>query len=477
MRTTTLLTSTASAKRRTYLLPSLAFLAMGCLLHIFAYQSLGPVAAVVIFFMLGTCLLRLPSAGGYFERIGFRLVFAIGWFMAGIAAVYANYLNDPFQNFSDAAWFFELASMNSADTSLTSIQAIQSITEGAGAVVIWRAVYDAFAVIGFEKGRYLGVLVNVTSVAFSCVFAVKIARLVYGNDTSRLNRLIFIFSMCGLFWLFAAIHLRDGLVLLGVTALSYIWTRYLEKPEIQNIVFLVAATIFAFAFFGLLRTEFLFVPLAMLVGGLAASLMFSKSRGSIKVITYILALIGMVITGVVFSNLQEELLSSLIRGNEGYSEAAGLRGSSDSLGMALIVNQPILLRLILGSAYLFIFPIPVWAGFQLESAYHLFKSLNVLFFYALIPLIALSLLRIARDKAVRTPSLMFLLFIVIGFTLAIAGTSLEGRHFGAFLVPVLVLALLPDLTLKKYRHIYKVYLVIFISMMAMLHFVWLVIKL
>jgi len=469
--TTTLLTSSASVKRRTYLLPSLTFLAMGCLLHIFAYQSLEPVVAGVIFFMLGACLLRLPSVGGDFERVGFRLAFAVGWFMASIAAVYANYLNDPMQNLSDSAMFFELASGKASSMSLIAIQAI---TEGAGAVGIWRAVYDGFAVIGFEKGRYLGVLVNVTLVAFSCVLAVKIARLVYGNDTSRLNRLIVLFSMCGLFWLFAALHVRDGFILLGVTALSHVWTRYLAKPEIQNIVFLVAATVFAFAFFGLFRAEFLFVPLAMLVAGLATILMFGKFRGNRKVIIYILALTGVVITGVLFLNFQEELFTSLIKGYQSYGEAADT--SSDSLGLTLIVNQPILLRLILGSSYLYIFPIPFWSGLELGTAYHLFKSFNALFFYALIPLIALSILIIARDKAVRTPSLMFQLFIMIGFTLAIAGTSLEGRHLGAFLVPLLVLVLLPDLTLKKYRNTYKIFLVTFLFMMTMLHLTWLVMK-
>jgi len=472
MLTRTLLTSSASAKRRTYLLPSLIFLAMGCLLHIFAYQSLKPVVAGVIFFMLGACLLRLPSVGGDFERVGFRLVFAIGWFMAGIAAVYANYLNDYMQTFSDAdaGRFFELASGKSL-----SLKSIQSITNGAGAVVIWRAVYDAFAFIGFEKERYLGVLVNVTSVAFSCVLAVKMARLVYGNDTSRLNRLIFLFSMCGLFWLFAAIHLRDGAILLGVTALSYVWTRYLAKPEIQNVVFLVAATVFAFAFFGFFRAEFLFVPLAMLVAGLTAILMFGKFRGTRKVIINILAFIGVVITGVLFSNFQVGLFSALNDGYQGYKEVMDV--SSDSLGIALIVNQPILLRLIFGSFYLYLFPIPFWSGLELGTAYHLFKSLNALFFYALIPLIALSLLKIARDKAVRTPTLMFMLFISLGFTLGIAGTSLEGRHLGAFLVPLLVLGLLPDLTQKKDRNAYKGFLVTFLFMMAMLHLVWLVIKL
>ncbi len=310
----------------------------------------------------------LPSIGGDFERVGFRLVFSIGWLMAGIAAVYANYLSDPMQNFSDSAWFFDLASGNASELSLISIQ---SITEGAGAVVIWRAVYDSFAMIGFEKGRYLGVLVNVTSVAFSCVFAIKMARLVYGNDASRLNRLILLFSMCGLFWLFAALHVRDGSVLLGVTGLSYVWTRYLAKPEFQNIAFLISATVFAFAFFGLFRAEFLFVPLAMLAAGLATILMFGEFRGIQKLSIYTIALVGSVITGVLFLNFQEMLFSSLTLGYQGYLEAAA-DVSSDSLGMSLIVNQPILIRLILGSAYVYIFPIPFWSGLELGTAYHLF---------------------------------------------------------------------------------------------------------
>ena len=72
---------------------------------------------------------------------------------------------------------------------------------------------------------------------------------------------------------------------------------------------------------------------------------------------------------------------------------------------------------------------------------------------------------------------MILFYITIGFTLAIAGTSLEGRHLGAFLVPILVLVLLPDLNLKKYRNTYKIILITFLFIMAMLHFIWFVIKL
>ena len=475
MYNSTLLTSSNTIKARTYLLPSLVLMVTGCLLNIFAYQSFKPFVAFVIFFMLSAFFLRLPLVGGRFERVGFRLVFAVGWFMAGIAAVYANYLNDPFQNSSDADLFFLLAISNE-ELRIVSPEANQN-SEGAGAVVIWRAVYDIFAAIGFEKERYLGVLANVTFVAFSCVLAVKIARLVFGNDISRLNRLIFLFSMCGLFWLFAAIHLRDGLVLLAVTALCYVWTLYLTKPGMQSSVFTVLATILAFASFSFLRTEFLFVPLAMLVAGLSASFIHSNLRGTQKIYTYVIAFIGFITTGFIFLNLREALLSALFSGYFQYSEAANLRGSSTSLGVDLIVNQPIPIRLIFGSVYLFIFPIPFWVGFQLDSAYHLFKSLNVLFFYALIPLMLLSFWVIIRNKAVRSPSLMILFYITIGFTLAIAGTSLEGRHLGAFLVPILVLVLLPDLNLKKYRNTYKIILITFLFIMAMLHFIWFVIKL
>lgn len=472
MRTTTLLAGGARGVP-SYLLPSLALWAMGCILHIVVYESLEPVVACVIIFLLGASLLRLLSAGGDFDRVGFRLVFSIGWFMAGIASVYANYLNDPGQTFSDSADFFDLASGSASG----SLEDFQSITEGAGAIVLWRAVYDAFAVIGFEKGRFLGVLVNVISVALSGVLAIKMARLTYGNDASRLNRLIILFSLCGLFWLFAALHLRDGVVLLAITALAYVWTRYLAKPGFQNLVFLVGSTVFAFGGFAFLRAEFVFVPMAMLLAGVAAVLIFDKSRGHRKVVIYILAFTGVAMAGVVYLTFQEELFTALISGEEGYAEGAKGEASSDSLGMAFIVSQPLPIRLILGSAYLYVFPIPFWTGFQLESAYHLFKSLNALFFYALIPLIVLSFLQIACRKSVRTPAVMFQLFLVLGFTLAIAGTSLETRHLGAFLGPVFVLALLPDLTLRKDRNAYKVFLVAFLFMMTVLHFAWLVIKL
>lgn len=447
---------------------------VGSVLNIVAYGSIEPFVAAGMLFLFGAVPLWTLALGGAHERKMYGRVFAVGWFMAGVAAIYANYLNDPMQLTRDAGWFFDLASGRASGESLEDLTVI---TEGAGAVMLWRSVYDALATVGFEKGRYLGVLVNVVAVAFSGVVAVKMARLVYGNAPSRLDRLVMLFSLCGLFWLFAAIHVRDGVVLLAVTTLAYVWTRYLATPGLRNLLLLSAATAIAFGAFGFLRTAFLFVPLAMLFAGLGSLLIFGKSRRNRGRLIVILAATCVVTAGVLYWGVQEELFRVLLDYSERYQEQSATESASrESLGMALIVNQALPVRLVLGSGYIYVFPVPFWSGLQLDTAYHLFKGFNAIFFYAVIPLVALSLLQLARHKAARTPALMFLLFLAVGFTLAIAGTSLESRHFGAFLAPLFVVALLPELTLRENRRAYKKLVLVFLSMMAMVHVAWLLLK-
>ena len=144
--------------------------------------------------------------------------------------------------------------------------------------------------------------------------------------------------------------------------------------------------------------------------------------------------------------------------------------------MALVVQQPIPVRLIVGSAYLMLYPIPFWVGFQLESAYQLFKSFNAVFFYALIPLLILAGRRILRERDVRTPAVRFLVMVSAGLTLAVAGTSLETRHFGAFLVPVFLLALIPKLESQRDRRAYLRVLVGFLGGIFALHSLWWVLR-
>ncbi len=50
-----------------------------------------------------------------------------------------------------------------------------------------------------------------------------------------------------------------------------------------------------------------------------------------------------------------------------------------SLGKALVVNQPLPIRAVVGSAYLWVFPVPFWHGFFTGSLYHILKSLHAVF--------------------------------------------------------------------------------------------------
>jgi hypothetical protein len=188
-------------------------------------------------------------------------------------------------------------------------------------------------------------------------------------------------------------------------------------------------------------------------------------------------IIGCVVffTGFYLNNINQILLS--IMGNSvGYTSSSMAAASSGSLGVAIIVDQPFPVRLTMGVFYLYVQPIPFWVGFQFESAYHLFKSFNVLVLYFLIPLFILSLRIIFKYRRFYTPALMFQVFLIVGFSFAVAITSLEGRHLGVFMVPFLLISLVPDLTNKRVRQLYKRFAAAFLLMMMLIHMFWMVLK-
>lgn len=454
---------------------NLALFWLGALINTASYGSLAPVVVAFIFFAAVQLLLIITPLGGHAEQRMFNRVFAVGFVMAGVAAFYANQLQDASQLFSDAGGFFDMATGKSSGLSLIEIQIVH---EGALAIFIWQTVYDFFAALGFEKGRYVGVSINVTAVALSGVIGIKILRRIFGNDDYRFRRLTLLVSACGLFWLFAGIHLRDSIVLLAITALAYTWVYYLDKPDLSwRLGQIVVWTLLALTFLGFLRGEFVFVPIAMTIAAFTALIFTTKQDRRRRVVLFGLLILGGAAVAAFAMIYLQDLIAVLDKGRKDYAEHAGDQHAADSLGMALIVNQPLPIRLVLGSIYLYVFPIPFWSGFQLESAYHVFKSANVVFFYFVLPLLAISLMQLIRHKQVRSTSVLFMLFLALGFTLAISGTSLETRHFGAFLIPIFVLASIPDLRVRNVRLQYKKYLFVVLSGVVVVHLAWIMLKL
>lgn len=147
-----------------------------------------------------------------------------------------------------------------------------------------------------------------------------------------------------------------------------------------------------------------------------------------------------------------------------------------SLGLRLVLNQPLLVRVPAGVIYLFVFPIPMWSGFANTSAYHWFKSMNVVLLYFVLPALVLAGKTLWSDASQRSAQAMFLVFVTLGMSMAIAATSLETRHWGAFLVPMFLLCLVPDLAQPKLRRRYNRYLVMILGSMAGVHLVRFVLK-
>lgn len=446
----------------------------GAALHLAAYLSLLPMVVAGVFYGVAYLVLSLTRLGGRSELAIFNRTFAVGWVVAGVAAIYANHFHDAGQLYSDAGSFYEMAaSQQAGDLSLIELQLMH---EGALAIVLWAAVYDFFATLGFPRERYVGIIVNVTAVAVTAVVTLKMARLVYGDDPYRFRRLTLLFSACGLFWLFAGIHIRDSIVLLAVTLLAYAWLKFLSKPNFgMSLLKITGASLLAGSSLVFLRGDFVFVPIAMAVAAIA-SLLLGRVNRRRRRIAYGMAAVGIAVIIILFSIFGDSMLYILLRGNEGYAELAAEESSADSLGLSLIINQALPIRILLGSGYLFLFPIPFWSGFQLDSAYALFKSFNVIFIYFIIPLLLMTVWQLWKRNESRSAFLLFLLFLSLGFTMAIAGTSLETRHFGVFLPSMFLLALLPDLrekiNLKNYRKI----LVLVLGGVFSIHFSWLVMK-
>jgi hypothetical protein len=446
----------------------------GSLINIYAYGSLLPLLFAPIFLLIGRLTLWIARINGFFERRVLLRIFSIGWLMAGIAAIYCNIFLDTQQLHLDPGVFFKITT--SGETEQFSFLQIQAIYENALSVVIWRELYNLVAALGFERERYIGVLFNVLIMAFTGVIAIRMCHWIYGVDVQRSRLMVVLFSSCGLFWMFSAIHIRDAMVLFSVTTLVAVWVKFLIKPNFGlTFLSIIIATLGGTLIFGFLRREFMFIPGALVCAGVLAILLSKNSRSNRRE-ALALATCTLVVVVALAANYSDIIFLALSDGNETYSNLSELESTSGSLGMKLIYNQPFFIRLLAGTIYIFTFPIPLWHGFQLQSAYQLFKSLNVIFFYALIPLLLIAIGQIWEQGRRTSQVHLFLLFVSIGFTLAIAGTSLENRHFGAFLVPIFLLALLPNLTdLKIIRKYWRLLKLMLIGVFGV-HILWLMLK-
>jgi len=458
-----------------YFRRSLVLFLLGSLIQGLSYGSYEPLPQGMALLGLGVLLLSLTPLGGTHEQGIFRLTFSVCWVAAGVAAVYANQLDDTSQIiFSDAWSYYTLASN---DLQLPPPLELLGMVDAAGAIYAWRAVYNLFDILGFERAPYVGIGLNVFVMALTAVLSVKAVKLIFGNDDSRLRRFTTLFAFSGIFWLFASIHLRDSMVALVLMALGLAWM-YLSAANVTlyRLVIAILVSVVTASILAILRPEFAFAPLATYLAASVAMSLEAKARRQRRLRILMSAIVLLVVAGLFFGNAGADLLSTVIRGRQEYQRLTQSQVATGSLGL-LIVDAPLPVRLVLGSAWLLVYPIPVWVELRELSAYHLFKALNGLFMYGVMPLVMLGVGRIITRRSLRTAPLMFVLFMAIGLTLIIAATSLESRHVGSFLPFILVLAVVPDLTATADQGAYGALLGLMLASLVVVHVLWVVLKL
>ena len=444
----------------------ICLLLIGAVINTASYLSIEPALIAVGVYALFYGTLSATAIGGVPEWRTFSRVYGVCFVMAGVAAVYANQLVGQLPG--DAAGFFNMAT---TDAKGLSIVEIERLSEGAIAIWAWRAVYEFFDYIGFEKLPYVGICFNITVVSLSGVFGIKMARLIFGEDAYRFQQLTLLLASCGLIWLLSAVHLRDGLVFLMVTVTTYVWLWFVKKPSLERLILITAVSLTAASVLLYLRREFVFVPFGLMIAAIVSLGINAISRRGHHASSIILATLGVIVTIGLVSNYGESLFLALQKGTDSYAAVARETGAG-GLGYSVIVSQSPLIKILLGSLYLFVFPIPVWTGLQLDSAYHLFKSLNAPFFYALIPLLLISTGQLALSAKTRSKEGLFLLFVSVGFVFSVAATSLETRHLTAFLMPIFLLAILPDFRSTTIRKRYRAMFTIWLFFLVLIHMAW-----
>lgn len=417
----------------------MAFMLLGCLFLSMSNGNLSPFPMMVLFFTVG--LLLHQTTHCMYERRAFLLSFGVCVLVAGVAQFYTQTIFGQLQTESDAQTFYELSSQGWGRESLRDIY---RVNDGPLAIMIWRWLYSVGSRLGMSNGPWLGVLFNGFLVGMASSLTVRTGRYFFGRDAKRLKLIGTLFASCGIFWLFGAIFLRDSLILLLNLLILYGFVRALAVPRPQNILILATILVVTSIALSYLRFEnLLFIGLFIALGGVCWT---RRTRGGGRLLLCMVVVIGVLVVlyplAVGYYNTVSELAAAKMLLYRDDAEQAG------SLGYAIVVGQPMPIRLITGSIYMHIFPIPLWVGFNFSSnAYHWLKSFQGVFLVAIVPL-GFGGLLLALKTALRggpqAPPVCFLALFVIFTLLTVVATSLETRHHGQFLPAFLLLAAIPN---------------------------------
>lgn len=454
---------------------------IGGVLQSYANATLDALFFSLLLFLGGFLVCRGVFGNATSETRAFSLTCSLCLFVGGLAQVYALLAFGQLQTTVDAIGFFDAISSGPPFYSWEELNSLTidgfPVSRGAPlAVALWQWAYRFLESTGFDFGLYIGVMVNSVVVGVSAAVAVRTARELFGDDDWRLNRVGTLYAFCGLTWLFGALFLRDCFTtfLNSIVLLSLV--RLVKAPGKGRLVTAIAVTSVAIYAISFLREKSIVLFGLYWVLAIVCWLFQEPFRVD-RLAVVMIAGGGALVMAPEIQRYIDVSRGLQAENLESYSGKLTERSDEDSLALALIVNQPLPVRIIAGTASRMVFPIPLWAYFKNKpSEYHLIKGYHGIYQVVVMPLLLtgafLFVGQVMQGARPHLPMMFVVLYLLLN-TAAVMSTSLEQRHLAQFMAAFFVLAAIPDTRKKSVKSLLYVVGAGWIMTVVGVHVAWL----
>lgn len=409
----------------------------------YANGTIGAFFMALFFLIAGITGVGLVFSGRKPELRAFLLTYTLCLFTGGLAQCYSLAAFGNPQSTGDASLFLRFISPGPPFTTMANMPPINSPL----AVLIWQQAYKLSWLLGFDFGPYTGVLFNALVMGLTGSIAVQTGRELFGDDLWRLRRIGTLFASCGLFLLFGSILLRDCFTTFLNTLVLWVLIRWLVESTVRNFFLALAVTSISAYAMAFLRLQA--VVMFGFIWFIALFFWFLRVRLNPVRLSVILIIVSVLLMGYPYlGDYIEYARMFQFERAETYMMFSTTESSSGSLGLRLIINQPMPIRLVLGSGSLLVFPLPLWTYLQRGVIdYLLIKTYHGVYQVLVLPLVFVGSLMIVRDSLKNLHQSIPLLFVAVCLLmtlLSVVATSLEQRHLAQFMVAFIILAAIPD---------------------------------
>lgn len=417
----------------------------------YANGAFDSLVVALMFFISGLGFMWMVFRGAFPEARAFIMTYTICILVGAIAQ---NYSLAAFGNPQSTPDAFTFVSMISPNPPFVTMEDVRRGFNSPLAVVLWQQVYKLTWWMNIDYGPHIAVMFNAMVVGITGGLTVNIARSLFGNDHWRLRRVGTLFALCGMFWLFGAILIRDGIT--TAVNLLFVWSlvRWLTRPGPMSFVTALVTSGLCLWAMANLRTQAVFLFGLYWILAILCWMWQNRSSG-----LHILVIAFVVAAAIGLSNYFVSYMDMImqVQQNEAqyYGDVAARGHNDESLGMQLVINQPLPVRLVVGSVALMVYPIPLWAHFHAGAReYHIIKGYHGVYQLLIIPLVLSAVIFLLKELRARRREYAvfgFLLFYLIISIASVVVTSFETRHTSQFLPALIILAVLPDVRIARSR--------------------------